>query len=114
MKTNTVGLVIMLCACLPVSLSALAQQGMVMPPPAAQAIESHLQQTRIREQRDAMETKKTVPVTQRQAAHSQPKNPVAAKPKEAPSAIQDLDGEALFDRPGQVRTDSKSRGRQTK
>lgn len=111
-------LCVVLGSCLLVALPVLAQHAMVMPPPAIQAIDTHLQQTRTREQRDAIESKSAAPVQSRQAAHNQPggsvKNPVAAKPKEAPSTIRDLDDQALFDRPEPIRADGKSRGRATK
>jgi len=111
MKTNEVAFAA-LCAGLLVPLPALAQQGMVMPPPAIQAIDTHLQQSRTREQREAMEYKTTAPVSPRPAPLSQPgapvKKSVVAKPKVVQSAIQDLDDQALFDRPGPIRADSKS------
>ena len=117
MKTNKAVLA-MRCACLLLPLPALAQQGMVMPPPAAQAIEQHLQQTRTREQREDIENKRAVPVAPRQATRKQPvasvKNPALTNSKEAPSNIQDLDDQALFDRPGQMRSDGKSSRRPTK
>lgn len=108
-------------SCLPVAFLAppvLAQHTMVMPPPAIQAIDTHLQQARTREQRDAIESKSVAPVPPRQATHSQPggavKNPVATKPREAPSTIRDLDDQALFDRPEPIRAEGKSRRRTTK
>ncbi len=109
MRANEM-LFVALCAGLLVPFAAMAQQGgMVVSPPAIQAIETHLQQNRTREQREMMEYKNTAPVPTRQSTYSAGamRKPVAAKPKEAPSTIQDLDEQALFDRPGAVRRDSK-------
>lgn len=113
MKTNKLVLAV-LCVCLLASLPALAQQHMVMPPPAAQAIETHLEQTRTQEQREAMENKSAAPATPRKAARKKPAGSIKtpAVTKEAPPTIQDLDDQALFDRPG--RSGSKSPRRPTK
>jgi len=55
--------------CLLVSLPALAQQNLVMPPPAIQAIDTHLQQSRTQKQREAMEQKRAAaPVPHQQTA----------------------------------------------
>ena len=117
MKTNEVALAV-LSAGLLIPFPVLAQQGMVIPPPAIQAIDTHLQQTRTREQREAMEYKNTPPVPPRPAAYGQSggsvKNPVVKKPKAVQSTIQDLDDQALFDRPGPIRADNKSPRRPTK
>lgn len=118
MKTNNEVALAILCAGLLVPFSVLAQQGMAMPPPAIQAIDTHLQQTRTREQREAMEFKNTALVSPRPATYGQSggsvKNPVVKKPKAVQSTIQDLDNEALFDRPGPIRADNKLSGRPTK
>jgi len=117
MKTNEMAFAA-LCAGLLVPFPTLAQQGMVMPPPAIQAIDTHLQQTRTREQREAMEDKSAASVSLRQAAYGQSggavKKPIVAKPKAVQSTIQDLDDQALFDRPGSIRADNKSPRRATK
>ena len=93
---------------------ALAQQGgMVVPPPAIQAIDTHLQQTRTREQREMIESKSVALVQSRQTTSptGSKRNPVAAKPKEVPSTIRDLDEQAIFDRPGSIGADGKSQRR---
>lgn len=82
---RTVNIVLIaVCVCLHSPLAALAQHVMTGPPPGIQAIDAHLQQTRAREQREAMNQKSAIPVPPRQAQSDQAgepeKIPVAAKP----------------------------------
>lgn len=70
--------------CLLASFPVLAQQ-IVMPPPAARAIDTHLQQSRTQKQREAMEDKRTASLPSHQTKNNQPGNQkvgaVTAKPK---------------------------------
>jgi len=116
MRANKM-LFVALCAGMPGVLPALAQQGgMVVPPPAIQAIDAHLQQIRTREQRETMESKSPASIPPRQTARSSAtvKNPASAKSKELPSTIQDLDEQAIFERPGLIDAQGKSQKRSRK
>lgn len=75
--------------CLLVSLPALAQQNLVMPPPAIQAIDTHLQQSRTQKQREAMEQERAASLP-RQTTRNKPGNqkPDAATAK--PKAVRKL------------------------
>lgn len=95
MRTNKM-VFAFLCACfLLASHPVFAQHAMIGPPPAIQAIETHMQQTRTREQRDAIEQKSAAPVPPRQAVTGQPgdtmKSPAAAKPKALQPSPPDTD-----------------------
>lgn len=101
---------LLLCSGLLCSLPALAQQGRVMPPPAIQAIDTHLQQTRTREQRDAIENKSSAPVEQTQPPNYQTggikKNLGTSKPKSPQATKQNFDDQTRLDRTEQLRANS--------
>lgn len=108
----------MLCAGFLSTFPALAQHGMVMPPPAIQAIDTHLQQNRTREQRDAIEYKRSVPVEQIQPQNYQTggikKNPAASKSKSPQTSKQSFDDQSRFDRTEQLRANNLPTRNQSK
>lgn len=85
--------------CLLLACAEAVAQG-VMAPPAVHAIESHLQQERTRQQREAMEAQRAVPLPSRPATPYPPQ----AVPQATPSRFQNLDNEAIFERPAPPRT----------
>ena len=76
--------------CLLVSLPALAQQNLVMPPPAIQAIDTHLQQSRTQKQREAMEQKRAASLPPRQTTRNKPGNPKTDAATAKPKAVRKL------------------------
>jgi hypothetical protein len=84
----------------------------MLPPPAVHAIESHLQQERTRQQRQALEAQRAVPVPSRPA---KPTPPQAARvPGAAPSRFQNLDDEAIFERPAPPRAPKQAKKKVTR
>lgn len=94
------------------SLPAIAQPGPVIPPPAIQAIDSHLQQKRTREQREVYESRNVSPLPPAQPSIYQTggieKTPAANRAKNVRKQNSAVDEQNRLDRSEPLRASGKS------
>lgn len=94
------------------SLPAIAQPSAVIPPPAIQAIDSHLQQKRTREQREVYESRSVSPLPPAQPSTYQTggieKTPAANRAKNVRKQDSAVDEQNRLDRPEPLRASGKS------
>lgn len=106
MRTNKL-VNVALYAGLITSLPAIAQQGAMIPPPAIQAIDTHLQQKRTRDQRELYESRSASPLPPAQSANYQTggieKAPPVNRAKIVRTPDQGIDDQNRLDRSDQLR-----------